>query len=264
MKSAEKHIFNQSVECLKYASLGDTCVRIVALRNLVDDLKLDCKIIPQPKPEFRRLWTFAFGGQVIHSLEELKGTEYEYGIMHSPTNLDWHYGSAAFNVFESIYWENGFFHTKTLRIRVMDFIKCDHSSNNVFLYPNESTDGNVVFNAGFWLGMCATLRRYGYKINLLGDVTHAPLRDFYRDCPADRIYPPTVDNLLECISRSCLAIGASTGPTWACLLSDIEQVVLESKRSPHGYWFFDRCKKVLEKNIRVLPTIESLMGSVSK
>jgi hypothetical protein len=260
VKSAERHVFNQAVECLQYCALGDVSVRILALKNLVDEYGLDFKIIPPRKPQFYRLWRLAFGDRVVLSPDELEGTDYETARMHAPTRLDWQFGSAGFNVFESIYWENGFFRTANLRIKMMSLIRCRPDSGNVMIYPNEHTDGNAVFNSAFWTEMCGKLRNKKYRIYLLGDVRHTPLQEFYRKCSFDRVYQPTVDNLIECINHCCLAIGGSTGPTWTCLLSDIPQIVLESKRSPHGYWFFERCRRVLEKDLKVLTTMESVLS----
>ena len=258
MKSIEKHIFDQSAECLGYASLGDVCVRIVALKNLVDQYGLDYKIIPIKNKAYYALWELIFKDRLIYSLREIQGTEYEHAIMHSPTRLDWQLGSAGFNVFESIYWENGFFHTKNLHIKLLSSIVSNYRSNVVMIYPNEKTDANTVYNSRFWLDVCTKLKDRNYEIHLIGNTDHGPLREFYNNCIVDRIYEPTIENLVSCIRCSFLALGSSTGPTWACLLSDIRQIVLESKKSPHGYWFFDRCKTVLEKDIKVLPTFESL------
>ena len=226
----------------------------------MDEHGLDYKIIPPRKPEYHRLWELTFRDRLINSLEDLRETKYQHALMHAPTHLDWQFGSAGFNVFESIYWENGFFQTARLRIRMLNLIRCRYSSNTAMVYPNEGTDGNRVFDSTFWLTTCAELKKKKYNIVLIGDTRHPPLREFYRHCPADKVYDPTVNNLISCMENSCLALGGSTGPTWACLLSDIPQIVFESKRSPHGYWFFDRCKRVLEKDIKILTTLECLLS----
>jgi hypothetical protein len=128
------------------------------------------------------------------------------------------------------------------------------------IYPAEGTNGNRVYDSAWWLAACRMLRDGGLAIHHLGGRGHAPLADFYRQFRADREYEPTIDGLRRCAAESSLAIGGSTGPTWALLFSDIPQIVLESRQSPHGYWFFDRCQEVLSKKLRICSTLESLVA----
>lgn len=85
----------------------------------------------------------------------------------------------------------------------------------------------------------------------------------YDSTEFDRVFEPTIAGLRECVAVSSLAIGGSTGPTWALLLSDIRQIVLESKKSPHGYWFFDRCQNAITKHLDVVTNLKCLIPTAN-
>jgi hypothetical protein len=165
----------------------------------------------------------------------------------------------AFDVFESVMWENGFFGTSRLKIVPPLVFPCDPRAKAVMIYPGEGTNGNRVYDSAWWLDACRLLRERGWSVHHLGRRDHPPLADFYRRFTADREFEPTIDGLRCCAAGSSLAIGASTGPTWALLFSDIPQIVLEARQSPHSCWFFERCQRVLAKKLRIYSTLESLL-----
>lgn len=252
-----KHVFRQDVPCLRYAALGDTAVRVLAIHYLVERYKLDALIVPQPNANLIPLWQAVFGSERIITDASRIPREFRDARMSAPTGLDWYFGSAAFNVFESVMWESGFFDTGRLQITPPVVFPCDASARAAMIYPMEGTDGNAVYDSAWWQNACAALRRKGYSLNLLGHKTSPRLADFFRTTSFDRSFEPTIDGLRRCAAASSLAVGGSTGPTWALLFSDIPQVVLESRRSPHGYWFFDRCQAVLTKRLRIVPTLDA-------
>lgn len=250
-----KHIFRQDVPCLRYAALGDTAVRVVAIHHLVERYELDALIVPQPNPALVPLWQAVFGERVLADVS-LVPPDFRDARVSCPTELDWEYGSAGFNAFESVMWESGFFDTARMRIAPPAAFACDRHARAAMIYPAERTDGNAAYDAAWWLSACAALRRKGFRIHLLGHPSHPPLAEFYEQTQFDRCFEPTIDGLRACVAASSLALGGSTGPTWALLLSDIPQIVLESRRSPHGYWFFERCQPVLAKKLRIVPNLD--------
>ena len=243
-------------------ALGDTAVRVVAIEHLVRTLDLDYIIVPPAKPDLLPLWQDVFGtARVVaadqipasHSLAEVSGT----------TDLDWRYGAAGWNVFESVLWELGYFRTRNTRITPPIVYRANHQAKAMMIYPAEKTDGNRVFDSDWWICTCGEIRQAGFKINLLGSLEHAPLKKLFDAVTFDHIYPPRIQGLRDCVANSSCAIGSSTGPTWALLLSDIPQIVLESKKSPHGYWHFDRCQEVLTKRFQILSSFEALLRGIA-
>jgi hypothetical protein len=124
------------------------------------------------------------------------------------------------------------------------------------IYPDEHTEGNRVFTADAWLYIYNQLRALGLRINCLGAKASVALRPFYEEATFDAEYPPSISGMKECIARSSLAVGASTGPTWALLFSDIPQIVLFGRKSCH--WDFDRIETIVAKRLHVFPTFASV------
>ena len=245
--------------CLQYAALGDTAVRVISIYHVVREYELDAIVVPSPRPEFAMLWTGAFGEQRIVWDPAAIPPEYRFARVSAPTALDWQFGSAGWNVFESVLWENGFFHTFRMKIEPPILFRCDPFAHAVMIYPEEQTDGNRIYDASWWIGTCGLLRAKGYSINYLGSMRCEALDRLHHIAKFDRTFPPTLEGLRDCIAASSLAIGGSTGPTWTCLMSDIPQIVLESKKAPHGYWFFDRCQTVLRKRLSIVSTLDSFV-----
>lgn len=250
-----KHVFDQSVSSLRYMALGDSAVRIIGIHSIIQQYNLDAIVIPHNSASLLPLWKRALGDIV----QSVVPKTHRHATISAPTSLDFGYGSAGFNVFESVYWENGFFDTPKMRVNPPCLFRCDKSSRSVMIYPTEHTDGNRVYDSDFWIKTATKIRELGYKINLLGDRNNK-LEKFFTTVSIDRHFPPNLDGLEACIAASSCAVGASTGPTWICLLSDIPQVVLESKRSPHGYWNFDRCQRVLIKKLAISESVETVLG----
>lgn len=257
-----KHVFRQDVPCLQYAALGDTAVRVLSVHYLITRYNLDALVVPQPNPTLIPLWeTVLRPERIVRNPNDIP-PEFRLAQVSAPTELDWRYGSAGWNVFESVMWENGFFNTGHMRIIPPIVFHCAPRAKAVMVFPNEVTDGNRVFDSRWWIQSCRQLRAGGYSLNLLGNRTHQALLELYAEVKFDREFEPTLDGLRQCVAESSLAIGGSTGPTWTLLFSDIPQIVLESHRSPHGYWHFDRCQTVLGKKLNVIATIECLSAIV--
>lgn len=255
-----KHLFIQNQGHFQYASLGDVSVRILSFLNISRKYGLDSGYIPI-SPSLKVLWSDVLGQDRVFDNYESAPEEYRNGVMHKPTSLDLNYGWAAHTVFESVFWENGFFDTKGLMIETPIVYKCNYKDKNALIYPDEKTDGNRIYNSAFWLKVCEDLTSKGYGIICCGNKSSSNLKEFYEKQKFAEEYAANIENLKKCISKCSLALGASTGPTWACLFSDIKQVVFESKKSPHGYWHFDRCQEVLSKKVQIVQTLDSAMRS---
>jgi hypothetical protein len=254
-----KHVFRQDVACLRYAALGDTAVRVIALKHLVDFYQLDAIVVPQPNPALRALWVDVFGPERVVDDPAAIPDRFRYARVSHPTSLDWAYGAAGWNVFESVMWESGFFATRNLRITPPTVYSCDPEARAAMIYPAEHTDGNRVYTSDWWNRTCDLLRSKGYALHHLGDPAYAPLAGLYANQDFDRYFPAQFSGLKACLACSSIAIGGSTGPTWVALLSDIPQVVLDSRRAPHAYWYFDRCQAVLTKRLRVYTELDVLV-----
>jgi hypothetical protein len=257
-----KRVIRQDAPCLRYVALGDTAVRIVAIEHWVRTLDLDYIIVPPAKADLLPLWHDVFGADRVVAGDRIPAS-HALADVSSPTDLDWRYGAAAWNVFESVLWELGYFQTRGTRITPPIIYRANHQAKAVMIYPAETTDGNRVFDSDWWIRTCADIRKAGFKINLLGRVDHAPLKKLFDSVTFDQIYPPRIQGIRDCVANSSCAIGSSTGPTWALLLSDIPQIVLESKKSPHGYWHFDRCQEMLTKRLHILTSLETLLRVIA-
>lgn len=245
-----KHVFDQNCDCLSYMALGDTAVRCIGIRHLIAEYDLDAVVIYQRNPTMEILWRDVFGNLLKDSIPE----SHLMAHVSRPTVKDWHYGTAAYNVFESICWENGFFDTSKMKVRIPVIYPCSIRSKRAMIYPKEHTDANKIYTVEWWKKTVEMLRGRGLGINCLGDTMGIKV---------DAQFNPNISGLKECISKSCLAVGSSTGPTWACLLSDIPQIVLQSFRLSHGYWDFDRCQRVLEKRLEICKDITAAIPSMT-
>jgi hypothetical protein len=246
MSHRKKHVFYQNVSALSYMALGDTSVRLIAISQIIRDYNLDAVIVPQHSATLRTLWERAFPGRIVLQAPH----EYQNGGLSRPAGPDHGYGMAAFDVFESVWWENGFFDTAHLRVEPPLLFKCNPAANAAMIYPKEKTDGNRVYTPERWQRIVANLRSKSYKINCLGESLGLEV---------DTAFPATLEGLENCIAASSLAVGGNTGPTWTCLMSDIPQIVFESKKSPHGYWNFDRCQRVLTKRLQIITELDACL-----
>ncbi len=251
-----KYVFRQDASCLRYAALGDTAVRVIAIHHLVRRHGLDAVVVPQPNSILVPLWTAAFGIEKVVSDPARIPESHSHARICRPTGLDWAFGSAGWTVFETVLWENGFFDTQQLQIIPPILYRANHQSRRVMIYPVEHTDGNRVLNSDWWIQTCSTIKQLGWGLNLLGSTQHEPLRELFARIAFDEVFPPTIDGLRNCVGASAWAIGGSTGPSWVLLMSDIPQIVVETKRSPHGYWHFDRCQHVLVKRLRIVTGVD--------
>ena len=249
---SRKHIFSFDDPRQPQTSLGDSAMRICAISGIIQKYDLDALIIPHKGPVLLPLWRRAFGGRVLQDEADIPESHWDATISR-PTARDSYYGNHAWTVFEYVWWEMGFFKTHNMWIAPPVLYRCDVTSKAAMVYPTEYTEGNRVYTAAWWYTTLTLLLEKGYAINILGNA-----EPFCRDLP-HRQFPATIEGLEQCIAASSLAIGGSTGPTWACLLSDIPQIVLDSRRSIHGTWFFDRCQCVLAKRLRNASTLESLL-----
>src|SRR5205085_561006 len=128
-----KHVFRQDAECLKYAALGDTAVRILAIHHIIRSQAIDAVIVPPPKLDLLPLWQAAFGPERI-ILDPAKIPEtHSRARISRPTSLDWMFGAAGWTVFESVMWENGFFETRDLLITPPIVFRADHRSGAVMI-----------------------------------------------------------------------------------------------------------------------------------
>jgi hypothetical protein len=254
-----KHVFVQNCPALSYMALGDAAVRIAALDHIIRRHRLDAFVVVA-RNGLEPLWQAVFGDRVGQQIPPA----FADARVSRPTALDWGMGAAAWNVFESVFWENGFFDTAGLYLAPPCVFRCEPTARAVMIYPEERTDGNRVLTAEWWQRQVGQFRQAGFRIHALWSRQYAHLQKAYEVLRPDREFPATIDGLRRCIAESSLAVGGSTGPTWACLLSDIPQVVVETKKSPHGYWFFDRCQQVLAKRLHRLNTTEALLYDVGR
>jgi hypothetical protein len=245
-----KYIFKQDVDTLKYSALGDGAVRIISIYNIIKQYNLDAYIIPTPNKDTIMLWNDCFKERIITN--DTIPQSHKDAYMCAPLWLDWHYGLGSFYVFESVFWENGFLYTKDFNIEIPLLYKCNINSNGVMIYPKEGTSGNRVFEQSWYKELVDTIHKNGHKVNLFGDI------DFLPGVQVDKHFPRGVENMKKCLDESFLAIGGSTGPTWALLMSDVPQIVLDP-RTVDRYWHFCRIKN---KKITVYTQEETLLNNL--
>lgn len=238
-------------------ALGDSAIRILAIDYLIKSLNLDAKIIPHSNSSVQQLWRDVFQDKLIGDENNIP-SDYQAAIIHAPTSEEWARGQSAYTTFETVFVENGFDNIVNPKISAPNIYSYNPDSHSVMIYPNERTDGNRIYNNKMWLDIYYELKTFGYKINCLGEPIDN-LREFYNTAQIDNFFPPTIDGLRTCIAASSLAVGTNTGPTWACLFSEIPQICLASNKSPHSYWDFDKCQTVLAKKLHIIPTMESVL-----
>ena len=253
MQISSKHVFVQNAPSLDYMALGDTSVRIIAILSIIQKYNMDYYIVVPKNKTLLPLWKLVFKDRCILSEADIPLSHVD-AVIHKPTSVDWGNGSAAHNVFESIYWENGFFDNDIV-IPCFSMIKSNHDLKAVMIYPKENTDRNRVFDSSYWIKTCGRFRANGYKLNHLGNKNSPVLKELYDTVTFDKEFPENMEGLVNCIQESSVSIGSSTGPTWACLLSDIYQIVLQMKITSHGYWLFERNQKVLHKKLHIIPDV---------
>lgn len=105
------------------------------------------------------------------------------------------------------------------------------------LYPVEHKQGNKWFQPAYWNRLARGLRAGGWKIVMVANLEsddpfegEEPRRRAcrFRDAIApDKVFAATSEGLRDAVTEATLAIGTSTGPTWALLLSDIPQLCLD-------------------------------------
>jgi hypothetical protein len=247
-----KALFIEDTPGMSYAALGDSSSLIIAIHHIICHWQLDAFIVPPPAGKTLPLWKLVFGERLA-TLSTIPQSHKLARIIRPKTKDHW-YGYAGFDVFECILWEHGFFDTRHLRISPPIVFRCNPDSKNAMVYPREHTNGNAVYNGRWWAATASMLNKRGYHLNVLGDTK---LLGYRRDQATQ--FPANIDGLRNCIAASSIAIGATTGPTWACLMSDIPQIVLESKRTAGACWHFDRVQRVIDKKLSVLPRWESLL-----
>lgn len=256
-----KFLFRQDNPLVAPPGLGDNAVRCIALHHMMQAWDLDARIVAPHDERYLPLWCRVFGDRVTSNPAEVP-IEFERGYTVSATPKTYAFGLTAWTVFASVLWECGFLSTSRLRIDPPKIFRCDPESRAAMIYPCEFSGGNTVHTSNWWLAACEVLRRAGYKLNLLGDKSHAPLADFFSQQQFDAEFPPTIDGMADCAAASSIAIGGSTGPSWAMLMSDIRQVCLESHQAV-PIWYFDRCRHVIVKPLKLVTNLNQLPGAVS-
>ena len=254
----EKHLFIQN-QYYGYSSLGDTCMEAFSYYTIVKKYNLDAKFIIKTNQIFDEIWYDLLGKEnVLRYLQDVP-EEYKLGKLHRPTDKDVGSGQwASYDLIEGLMWENGFFDTKNIKYEVPSLYNCGFNTKNVLIYPDEKTDGNKVFDSDFWISTYKDLKKHNYNVYYLGTKNNIHLKPFYDSCQFDIEFQPNIKNLKECINNCTLAVGASTGPTWFCLFSNIRQIVFQSKSSA-GYWNLERYQFSLQKKIKLIPTFDATL-----
>jgi len=245
--STSKHVFDQSCDNRVGVGLGDAAVRSLCIRFLIDHYRLDAYVVPGGPEKYRKVWELVFGDRLISSKDMPAGA-----VVHRPTDKDYRMSQDAYCTFDPIFEENGFMTVpKNYRIPAYSFVKCNPESDMVFIYPEEVSMANADFDSKFWCRAYDELRQRNKRIFCMHGDNHR-LRDFYSYAKFDRECTPTVDGMIDAIRQCSFALGASTGPTWFCMLTDIKQLVLDNPYHVEDYWYFSRCERFLEKRIVVL------------
>lgn len=256
-----QHIFRQELPGLADSSvrLAETAVRIITLHHLIETLKLDALIIPPGDPEYLPFWQTAFSlDRIICNPESIPHSHRQAGIS-MPTQLDRQFGEAAWTVFERVMWESGFFQSKGLSITPPLIFPAGHRTRGLMVYPSDVIGPDREEEERWLSTICITFLRLGFHLNLFGSANCHAFTQLAPTIRFEQVFDPSVNGLRQCVAASCLAIGGQAGASWALMLSDIPQIVRESKLGMPAYWDFDRCQTVLTKPLKILPTLESLL-----
>ena len=121
-----KHVFVQNCPALSYMALGDAAVRIAALDHIIRRHRLDAFVVVA-RNGLEPLWQAVFGDRVGQQIPPA----FADARVSRPTALDWGMGAAAWNVFESVFWENGFFDTAGLYLAPPCVFRCEPTARAV-------------------------------------------------------------------------------------------------------------------------------------
>jgi len=265
-----KHIFRLDVPDLQCPALGNQAVWAIALHYAAQQCDLDAYVVLHESmpPDLVGLWKSLFGDhRVVYRAPPLKHVSISYP--HIPER---NAGLRAPTIFENALWESGFQYVPGTFIDPPVLYRCRPESRAALVYPVEYKQANAFYDRKYWLDLLGQLRADGWTINLLGHRCstkrrvhgHANqlIREVLQHEDVDHVFPPDLDGFARAVAASSLAIGASTGPSWACLLSDIPQIVLEQPRSDELLWSFERNQPLLAKAWKIVhgddPVLDAL------
>jgi len=254
--TGRRHLFRLDHPALHVSGLGNHVVWAAALRYVADRDKLDAFVIPPQShvEDIRAIWHLLFPERVVTAVPP------EIDTISEPGEKAKAHGLSAPTIFECALWESGFSlrDGETLALPVL--WKHDPAARRAMIFPVEYTDENRYYDTAYWVEMAAELRKHGYEVNLFGATQNqrdrgngvALVGQLVTAGAIDHVYSSSLTDLGRCIAASSLAIGASTGPSWCCLLSDIPQIALDRPRDAHHLWSFEQNLRVLAKPLRVV------------
>ena len=241
---------------------------------------LDAYVIPPPamNQSVREIWNAVFGNSRILS-ESVLSDGARLGVLGFPHGHDAGaraekaIGLTARTAFEDILWQNGMSLAPGEKVDVPVLWRCNPDSRRVMIAPVEYTEANRYYDADFWLARVREIRAAGYEVNLFGvqmsdrDADGHGLRLIGRLVASglvSRNYGSTLQEFSRCIGESCLAVAASTGPTWLSLFSDIPQVMLCSPQVRSPQWRCEANAAVITKPVQLVFGKGSLNESLAR
>lgn len=255
-----KHVFRLDVPALHHLGIGDVSVRVVVIDYLIRRHGLDAVIVPPRRVDTHPLWRAVFKDeQLVFDASRLPDS-HRTARISAPTALDVLHGSKGWNPFECALWENGFFDIEGLRIDPPVIFPCGSRSRAVMIYPHYNKAESGMYGTDGWISACAKIRAGGFGLNLVGDREDPALKTLFENVEFDYTCAPCVEGLRRCVESSCMAIGTNSGPTWTLLMSDIPQIVLESDWIDRGARQMEKCRDILAKRLKIVPTLEGMLG----
>ena len=264
MTGISNKVFRMTDPCFAISAVGNHAVSAGVLSYLEAREEITAWVYP---PQSRNndilsIWNSLFPGRVSKSPS---GDVVEW----NPGRQTKLHAANSSTILEAACREFGYELSVGERIQLPVLWRSRLDSRRAMIYPLEITDNNDYFDTQYWITAVHELKSAGYKINLFGkghnhrDRNHhgsAMMSALEATGLVDRSYSPTIDALKACIAECSLAIGASTGPSWLCLFSDIEQVALDRPRVLDTAWAFESNSRLLEKRIHVVKNKASVIS----
>lgn len=147
------------------------------------------------------------------------------------------YGHPRFGWLESLVKYAGFIDHEMQPFTPKISLPCAKDSKTALIYPREHWNSNETYTVGYWIRLCNLLINRGYRIIavLHRAVSHRDGVESAKWCNQlienikfEDVLDSTIPTLCEGIRRCSHSIGTMVGPSWICLKSDINQIVLSS------------------------------------
>lgn len=251
---------------LDCAALGNHTVWALCCQHIIECNGFEnFHVIPQwHYPDLADMWKEVLGenrvlGPEPNCINIFRGQEIK---VISPTRNEHTKARSKPSIIEGTFYETGQYPFKVKEHKLSPPILWNYNpqSRGCLLYPTEYTQANKFYTGEFWISICKHLREMGWTIHFLGSTelqrrggtrSQGFFRSLCEQVVPDHIWEPELEGLKGAVGQCSIAIGTSTGPTWALLLSSIPQIVLQHFPHNQPLWCVERNQPLFSKQWRI-------------